>query len=115
MNEDDGKPEQTLISRLERRLEREKSARRAAEAIAEEGLRQLYQTNGQLTLLNTVALSMMEEQAIEQTMQAVLGHIANYLNADIGRVCVTSVDLRYLFNRSIWFHSGVHELFSDLF
>ena len=113
MNEDDGKPEQTLISRLERRLEREKTARRAAEAIAEEGLRQLYQTNGQLTLLNTVALSMMEEQAIEQTMQAVLGHIANYLNADIGRVCVTSVDLRYLFNRSIWFHSGVHELFSE--
>ena len=44
------------ISRLNRRLERERTARMEAEAIAEVGLRNLFVAQSRVTLLNTVAI-----------------------------------------------------------
>ncbi len=113
MTEDNDKGEHALIRTLERRLEREKVARRSAEAIAEEGLRNLYQTNNQLKLLNMIALSMIEEQPIERIMQAIISHIANYLNADIGRICIMNFDIQDILSKPIWYHSGANALFYE--
>src|SRR3712207_6801298 len=48
----EGCPDVSEVERLERRLERERQARKAAEAIAEERTREIYETNVRLQRLN---------------------------------------------------------------
>ncbi len=53
------------IEQLERRLEREKKARKAAEAIAEEKTREIYEANLQLQQLNSQLEELVRQRTIE--------------------------------------------------
>ncbi len=57
-------PDDALTSRVTRRLERERAARLAAEAIAEAGLRDLYERQKELTLLQVIAAAANEASAM---------------------------------------------------
>jgi len=73
----DGGPEDLLhhLKDLRRRLKRERAARLEAEAIAEAGLRELYDKKEQLELLRTMAVAATESRSIEEVLQFSIGRI----------------------------------------
>ena len=103
--------ETSRIKLLEKRLERERKARHSAEAIAEEGLRELYQKNKQLELLNAIALSITESDGIEEIFHAVLRQIGTYLEFKAGRVCPLNPGIKSLLKSPIWYGSEAYSFY----
>jgi len=58
--------------KLRRRCERERNARLAAEAIAEKGLRELYEKQQQLQLLEAIAVAANQSASVEDALQFAL-------------------------------------------
>lgn len=72
------------VMRLKRRLERERLARAEAEAIAERGLRELYEKQRQIELLQAIASAANTSTTVRDTFQYAVTHICEFTGWFIG-------------------------------
>ncbi|MBI5709078.1 MAG: response regulator [Candidatus Eisenbacteria bacterium] len=78
------------LERLTRRAGRERAARLAAEAIAEESTRDLYEKQQQVLLLQRIAIAANQAAAPEEAYQVALDEICGYTGWPIGHVYAVS-------------------------
>ena len=78
------------VARLERRLKRETSARLQAESVAERGLRDLYQRQQQIGLLEAIAVAANEAILVEDAMRQALIAICRFTEWPVGHVWVVT-------------------------
>jgi diguanylate cyclase (GGDEF)-like protein len=92
------------LSRLARRLERERRARLEAAAIAEGGTRALFEKQRQLKLLQTIATAANENASIAETLHFALGEVSAFGDWTIGHVyeMARSGGIEELLPTSIW-------------
>lgn len=76
------------VSKLKRRLERERTSRLEAEAIAEKGLRELYAREQQLKLIARIATAANETQSIRDVLQFVLTQICEFTGWPVGHAYI---------------------------
>ncbi|MGZ5183207.1 MAG: hypothetical protein ACXWC2_22230, partial [Ramlibacter sp.] len=74
------------IARLERRLKREVAARQEAEAIAERGLRDLFERQQEISLLENIAVAANEASGVNEAMQRALDAMCRYANWPLGHL-----------------------------
>ncbi|MGH8853338.1 MAG: putative bifunctional diguanylate cyclase/phosphodiesterase [Telluria sp.] len=74
------------IARLQRRLKREIAARTEAEAIAERGLRDLFQRQQEITLLEHIAVAANEAANVEDAMRRALEAVCDYTGWPLGHL-----------------------------
>lgn len=79
------------IVRLERRLRREVAARHEAEAIAERGLRDLFQRQQEIALLESIAVAANETDDVNDAMARALESVCRYTHWPLGHVWLVSV------------------------
>lgn len=72
------------FARLSRRLDRETRARREAEAISERGLRDLYQRQQEIALLEAIAVSANEATNIDSAISLAVSKICDYTQWPLG-------------------------------
>lgn len=75
---------ETEFARLSLRLKRETSARLEAEAIAERGLRDLYQRQQELALLSAITVAANEAKTIDSAMYLAIREICHYTQWPVG-------------------------------
>jgi diguanylate cyclase (GGDEF)-like protein len=75
---------ESRLARFERRAERERMARLEAEAIAEKGLRELYESRQQLALLQRITEASSEAGSVAGTFQYAIEQICNQLSWGFG-------------------------------
>ncbi|MBS1813798.1 MAG: EAL domain-containing protein [Acidobacteria bacterium] len=91
------------VRRLQRRFEREHSARLAAEAIAEEGLRELYARQQQLLLLEAIAAAANQSKSVESALQFALTAVCESTGWPLGHAyLVPSEGAKRLRSTGIW-------------
>jgi hypothetical protein len=94
---------QLRIAKLERRLQRERSARMEAEAIAERGLRELYENQQKLVLLGAIATKANGGATVDETLRFAVIEICKHTNWPIGIVYRPSIEgPRRLVSSPIW-------------
>jgi diguanylate cyclase (GGDEF)-like protein len=97
----------TEIARLRRRVEREVAARQLAESIAERGLRDLYQRQQEIALLESIAAAANEASGLEQAMLHALAAICDYMQWPLGHVLFPDEhDADQLESSGIWHDAG---------
>ena len=91
-------------ARLRKRCERERNARLAAESIAEEGLRNLYEKQQQLQLLEQIAVAANQSTSVEDALQFALTAICNSTGWPLGHAyLVLSADgSKSLHSTNVW-------------
>ena len=93
------------LSRLTKRLERERRARVEAEAIAERGLRQLYEKQEEVSLLEKIAGAANWASSVEDAMGYALEQICAYTKWPVGHALLANhpnVATRELASAGIW-------------
>jgi diguanylate cyclase (GGDEF)-like protein len=91
------------VGKLERRLQRERSARMEAEAIAERGLRELYENQQKLMLLGAIATKANKGATVDDTLRFAVIEICKHTNWPIGIVYRPSIEgPQRLVSWSIW-------------
>jgi PAS domain S-box-containing protein len=80
------------LARLERRLERERRARKEAEKIAEDSLRVLYEERKKLVLLEETATAANQASSVRALMQATLDRVGAYTRWPVGHLYLLSDD-----------------------
>jgi diguanylate cyclase (GGDEF)-like protein len=91
------------ILKLENRLQRERVARLKAEEIAEKGLRDLYEKQQQVALLETIARAANQSSSIDETMRFALDAICRHTGWGFGNVYLPSATTPdYLAPAGIW-------------
>jgi len=78
------------IARLERRLRRETAARHEAEAIAERGLRDLFQRQQEIALLESIAVAANEADGVHDAMARALAAVCRYTHWPLGHLWLVS-------------------------
>ena len=93
------------LNDLRRRLKRERAARLAAEAIAEAGMRELYNKKEQLELLRTMAVAATESRSIEEVLQFSIDRICEATGWPFGHVYMVRPpgEKRGLVPTTIWY------------
>lgn len=81
------------VLRLERRLARERTARLAAEAIAEDGMRELYRQQQRLRLVETIATTANLSDTPEAAFRMALDAICEFTGWTIGHVYMFADDV----------------------
>ena len=74
------------IARLQRRLRRETAARQEAEAIAERGLRDLFQRQQEISLLEQIAVAANEAASVDDAMRRALDAVCRYTGWPLGHL-----------------------------
>ncbi len=74
------------IARLQRRLRRETAARQEAEAIAERGLRDLFQRQQEIGLLENIAVAANEASSVDDAMRRALDAVCRYTGWPLGHL-----------------------------
>jgi|GEM_PF-1192761 len=99
---------EATIERLERRLNRERHARMEAEAVAEQGLRRLFERQQQLLLLETIATAANQSASVEQALQLALEQICAFTHWPLGHVYLVPKRRRATTLRStgLWFDAA---------
>jgi diguanylate cyclase (GGDEF)-like protein len=91
------------VARLKRRLERERRSRLEAETIAERGLRELYEKQRQLQLLEAIAVAANESSSVRDALGFALAEVCRYTGWPLGHVYFRGAeDLRSLVSAPIW-------------
>ena len=94
------------LSRLTKRLERERRARLQAEAIAERGLRQLYEKQEEISLLESISAAANQATSIQDAMRYALTKICEYTKSPIGHALLATsnhqANLIELVSSGIW-------------
>jgi signal transduction histidine kinase len=93
---------QNEVCRLERRLERQRSARDEAEAIGESGMRELYQRQRVLGLLEAIATASNEDQPLQEALRFALSQICRFMNWGVGHIYWVGADQDALTSSGIW-------------
>ena len=92
------------IARLQRRLRRETAARLEAEAIAERGLRDLFQRQQEISLLERIAVAANEAASVDDAMRHALDAVCRYTGWPLGHLLLVrdgaSIDL--LDSTGVW-------------
>lgn len=106
----------TEAVRLRRRLERERQSRLEAEAVAEKGLRELYDKQQQLQLLEAIAVAANETTSVETALQFAVEQVCRFTGWPLGHAHLAkgSSDSPQLLSTSIW-HTGEPERFQEFF
>jgi len=101
---------QTELARLERRLRREVAARQEAEAIAERGLRDLFQRQQEISLLESIAVAANEAKGVNDAMQRALEAVCRYANWTLGHLWLLGErhGERYFDSTGIWYDGCKH-------
>ncbi len=81
-----GPPPDPELARLQRRLKRETAARHEAEAIAERGLRDLFQRQQEISLLENIAVAANEATGVHDAMQRALEAVCRYTTWPLGHL-----------------------------
>jgi hypothetical protein len=81
------------VRRLTKRLERERRARLQAEAIAEQGLRDLFDRQQELLLSEAIAQSANDASSVEAAMADALRIICQYTGWRVGHAWLSVGDL----------------------
>ena len=76
------------VTRLKRRLERERAARQEAEAISERGLRTLYMREQELRLLQDIATAANLSQSVRDVFQYALTRICEFMSWPVGHAYI---------------------------
>lgn len=74
------------LERLKRRLERERAARREAEAIAEKGLRELWDRQRQLALIGEIAQAANQARTVNDVLRFTLERVCELTGWPVGHV-----------------------------
>ena len=85
-------PADAEITRLNRRLRRETSARQEAEMIAERGLRDLFQRQQEIVLLETIAASANAAASVEEAMRDALAAVCKFAYWPLGHLLLVDDD-----------------------
>ena len=91
-----------VIRRLEQRLEQEKRARVEAEALGELGMRELYERQQILGLLEAIATASNGDQPLEDTMRFALSRICEFMGWAVGHVYWVARDQDRVYSSGIW-------------
>jgi signal transduction histidine kinase/DNA-binding response OmpR family regulator len=100
------------IQKLRRRAERDRRARLEAEAIAEGGLRQLYEKKVQIELLGAIAVVANESTGVEDALRFALAKICQTTGWPLGHAYVVRpVDEgKRLFSTGLWYGSETERM-----
>src|SRR5213596_371827 len=92
------------VAKLGRRLERERKSRLDAEAIAEKGLRELYERQRQLQVLEKIAVAANQSASVRDTLQFAITTICQFTGWTVGHAYLSEVDKDQiqLVSTSIW-------------
>jgi diguanylate cyclase (GGDEF)-like protein len=95
------------VARLERRLRREMAARQEAEAIAERGLRDLFQRQQEIQLLESIAVAANEAAGVSDAMKRALELVCRYANWPLGHLWLVAErhGERRFDSTAIWYDS----------
>ena len=93
-------PEQ--LRRVQRRLDRERAARLEAEAIAEQGLRELYASQRTLELLQRVATASNQSGSIDEALRFAIHDICHYTGWSFGNSWRKVTQGEHLVPTGIW-------------
>ena len=95
------------LQKLKRRAERDRKARLEAEAIAEGGLRELYEKKVQIELLGAIAVVANESTGVEEALRFALAKICQTTGWTLGHAYVVKVvnGGKRLFSTGIWYGS----------
>ncbi|MBC7598391.1 MAG: EAL domain-containing protein [Polaromonas sp.] len=95
---------QAEIARLERRLRRATTARIEAEAIAESGLRDLFQRKQELVLLESIAAAANAASTVEDAMRHALEAVCHHARWPLGHLLLVqrTGDSQLLDSTAIW-------------
>ena len=100
-------PEQEIV-KLQRRLRRASDARLAAEALAEKGLRDLYERQQEILLLEAIATAANEAQSTDEAMATAIALICKFTGWPLAHVFYVpppaSTDPELLVSSKLWFH-----------
>ena len=103
------------IARLQRRLKRETSARQEAEAIAERGLRDLFQRQQEMALLESIAVAANEATSVEAAMRHALASVCHYAGWPLGHLLlVRQADPAPLFESTTVWHDTSNGRYVEL-
>ncbi|NIA57906.1 GGDEF domain-containing protein [Massilia sp. TW-1] len=93
------------IARLRRRVRREAAARLEAEAIAEKGLRDLFQRQQEISLLESIAVAANEADDVHEAMKRALEAMCRYAEWPLGNLWLVSghQDQQGLHATAIWY------------
>jgi diguanylate cyclase (GGDEF)-like protein len=80
------------LARVQRRLDRERQARFEAEAIAERGLRELYERQQQLQLLEAIAGAANQMSSVQEALQFAVTQICQFTGWPVGHAYVAETD-----------------------
>jgi predicted signal transduction protein with EAL and GGDEF domain len=106
-----GTPGETSdVDKLTRRLRRETAARLQAEAIAEHGLRDLYQRQQQIALLEAIAVAANQATQVDQAMAFAIREICRHIEWPLGHALIATDDGDFRTTR-LW-HSVDSERFA---
>jgi signal transduction histidine kinase len=92
----------TDAERLERRLERERRARREAEAITERAARESYDRARALELLAQIARAANAAHELEPALDAAIEHVCEYTNWPVGHAWLVDDDEDRLVSAGVW-------------
>jgi predicted signal transduction protein with EAL and GGDEF domain len=96
------------LSRLKRRLERERSARLEAEQIAERGMRELYLRQRQLELMEAIAVKANQSSDLTEVLQFAIQQICQFADWALGHAYVADSGYRErLQSTLIWYKNIV--------
>lgn len=92
------------IGKLQRRLQRERTARLEAESIAEEGLRRLFAKNQQLLLLEAIADAANQAMSIADALESAVRSVCQFTDWQVGHAYVVAGDgsEAHLLSTPIW-------------
>lgn len=92
------------ITRLERRLRRETAARLEAEAIAERGLRELFERQQEISLLERIAVAANEAASVDDAMRHALDAVCRYAGWPLGHLLLVreGVSSDLLESTAVW-------------
>lgn len=103
--------EADVVDRLKRQLERERAARLEAEAIAERGLRELYESQVRLALLQRITDFANQTNDFAEVLDMALKEICLHMGWEFGNAIRVSENGRSAVACDMWFASDPERLF----
>jgi two-component system sensor histidine kinase/response regulator len=93
------------VRKFKRRSERDRKARLEAEAIAEHGLRELYEKKVQIELLGAIAIAANESTCVEDVLQFALAKVCQTTGWPLGHAYIvrTVAESKRLFSTGGWY------------
>ncbi|MEQ9618315.1 MAG: ATP-binding protein [Deltaproteobacteria bacterium] len=90
------------LTRLKKRLERERKARLEAEAITEKSIRELYERQEELELLQLIAVAANESSTTEEAIRVAVNKVCVHTGWPVGHAYMLGRDSDELIPTSIW-------------